>query len=83
MLHGHVVCLKEESVCEHGPSLGMVPYDIHSILFLLVIRHPNLVSLPGQEPLAEWVTVHITPLVVDQLVMKAWHHAYGLDKTTY
>ena len=43
---------EKESVCVHGKSLcslGMTPYQIHPILLLLVIRHPNSVSLYVEE----------------------------------
>jgi hypothetical protein len=44
----------------------MVPYYIHSILLLLVIWHPNLVSLLSLEPLEESVKViHIISLVIE------------------
>lgn len=71
MRHGHMMRLKGESVCEHRKSLGMVPYQIHSILLLFIIRHPNLVSLLSQEPLDKSLKVHIISLVVGQLVIDA------------
>lgn len=42
------MCLKEESVCGIEMSQGIMPYQIHSILLLLVIWHPSLVSLHSQ-----------------------------------
>ena len=71
LLHRHLVSLKEESVYEHGQSLVLLSYQIHSILLLLIIRHPNLVSLPRQVPLEESVKIHIISLVVGQLVNEA------------
>lgn len=65
------MCLKEESVCEHRKSLGIRPYYIHTILLLLIVRHPNLVSLLSQKPLGEGLKVHIICLVVGQLVIEA------------
>lgn len=58
------------SVCEHEQSLEMVSYYIHSILLLLVIWHPNLVSLIRQGPLEKGVKViHIVSLIIGQLVI--------------
>lgn len=59
------MCLNEESVCIHGESQGRVSYDIHSILLLLIVRHPYLVSLHEQESLENNAKVHIISLVVD------------------
>jgi hypothetical protein len=42
-----------------------VSYDIHSILLLLIVRHPYLVSLHEQEFLKDSAKVHIISLVVD------------------
>lgn len=65
------MCLKEESVCEIEMSQGIMPYQIHSILPLLVIWHPSLVSLHSQGLREKIVEVHIISLGVGQFVIEA------------
>lgn len=65
----------------------MVPYNIHSILLLLIIRHPNLVSRPIQKSLEGFVRVlHIISLVIGQLAsleLGAKDEVHELVRATY
>ena len=61
----------------------IVSYQIHSILLLLIIRHPNFISVHSQKLLVESVDIHITPLVVGQLVNQSEDQGQELSKATY